>query len=885
MRLEANLCFHLLVGLLLVSSFLEAAPKNQDTLACSPDAGSLVLNEVNTKANPDYIELYFLADTSISADSWYLWVDNGQGPAVPAGDYQAGDYLLLFASLNPSNQEVFLVSSDATTLAIDAPVVVDYLGYGGLGNFHPTWTIPSDCGFVLNNHHAANEEVIDRLPDGTGGWADHGDFATPGAPNDGSTPSCPLGGFSVQAQTYALACPETRAMVTVVAQCADGTTKDDFSGTVDIGLDRTTAAVYTTSSGGSPISQVSFDGSEGGWRTLYVYDNDEHITTLSASDGSVTGSGSIDFRSFGFLLANAPTIDACITSTATLTAYGQLSGATGCSVIEGFSGTKPLKAWFDYLEPAANSAATPLRLQDANGTQTLPGSQPDSANIELDFISGVAQLSLSYADAGQLRLNLRHDLAPYDGSEFGPMLAGNLFSVTPDGFTLRAFTATGELDNPDHEGEPKWKAGEDFLLQVQARCADGTVLSNYQPGAAEMWLEMLQPAAMQPGVLALKGNDYPASYSEPVSWENISSLFSQGAIADGLLDHALARFSEVGVFRLHVRDSNYLGAAIPEQTLTVGRFTPAWLQVTATVDGQLQPACNNLFSYTGETMHYASQPALTITARNAQGLTTQNYSGNFMKLTGTAGGSVFFTAPTQDALQLGQDGINPTRLSAIINSNLGALVDHADGTLSYPLSAIDNFNYTRNGNALIAPYTSAIELTLAAITDGDGIGDDGAEVKLQPAGAEIRFGRLVIDDAYGPQTDDLPLPVRAEYYDGSGFVDNRDDYCTQLTPLAAVGLSNWQENLADGETLVNGAANLLAGSGEIRLSAPGVGTGSDTNDGSVDLTLDLSATAPLQDWLLDDTDGDGSFAENPQGTAGFGMYRGDDRFLYWREVQ
>jgi len=69
------------------------------------------------------------------------------------------------------------------------------------------------------------------------------------------------------------------------------------------------------------------------------------------------------------------------------------------------------------------------------------------------------------------------------------------------------------------------------------------------------------------------------------------------------------------------------------------------------------------------------------------------------------------------------------------------------------------------------------------------------------------------------------------------------------------------------------------------LSAPGVGSGSDTNDGSVEVTLDLALTSPAQPWLLNDEDGDGVFSENPVGTASFGMSRGDDRFLYWRETR
>lgn len=862
------------------------APKSVTDLDCSPVTGSVTLNEINTKANPDYIELYFLADITIDANDWYLWIDQDQQAEVPAGDYAAGDFLLLTASLNPSNQEVMLVSSSADPLTAGEPVVIDYLGYGGAGNFHPTWSVPDSCGTVYADH-SANQEVIDRLPDGTGDWADHSSNATPGASNDGSSASCALSAISVQAQTYALACPMTRAAVSLSALCIDGSLKSDYAGTFTISLDQPSATVYTNSSGGSAVDQVSFDGTEGGILTVYVEDTDEHITTITASESILSGSDSIDFRAYGFLMSSAPSMLACARQTTTLTAYGQDNNASGCDVIEGFNGHKSLKAWFDYLQPDSNEYGTSLILTDLNGDQSLPTIQPDTENIVLDFVNGVANLPISYVDVGQLMINYRYDQLPYDGSELSPMMVSSIpISILPAGFGLRAYTtADTELNNGSTSGEPHWPAGNDFKLQVKAQCVDGTLLPNYQPTDAEIWIEMSLPTTMYTGKLNLKGSDYPTSYTEPASWFNVSGLFSGGMINDSGFDHTKARFSEVGVFRLHVRDSNYLGGAVGEQILTVGRFTPAYLQVNSTQNGQMQPSCNGLFVYTGEAMYYSVPPSITITARNAEGVITGNYSGEFMKLIESAGGAITFINPTSDGTQLGKDATHLTDIDVTLHSNLSNLQDNGDGTFVYFLSALDSFSYTRNDNALVSPYISDIDLVFSSIIDGDGIVDDGVSIVLSPAGAVVRYGRLVLDDAYGPQTDNLTLTVRAEYFDGSDFIDNLDDYCSSIAPMGAVGLSNWQGSLSSGDTSVISSVGLLAGSGEIQLSAPGVGTDGDTNDGSVDLTLDLAITSPVQTWLLNDENGDGVFAENPVGTASFGMYRGDDRFLYWRETQ
>lgn len=72
------------------------------------------------------------------------------------------------------------------------------------------------------------------------------------------------------------------------------------------------------------------------------------------------------------------------------------------------------------------------------------------------------------------------------------------------------------------------------------------------------------------------------------------------------------------------------------------------------------------------------------------------------------------------------------------------------------------------------------------------------------------------------------------------------------------------------------SSNLSQGKSAIRFSAPGAGI-----TGYIDSILNLN-THDLM-WLAEDKDGDGSFDQTTQGRAQFGLYRGSDRVIWWRE--
>jgi MSHA biogenesis protein MshQ len=155
-----------------------------------------------------------------------------------------------------------------------------------------------------------------------------------------------------------------------------------------------------------------------------------------------------------------------------------------------------------------------------------------------------------------------------------------------------------------------------------------------------------------------------------------------------------------------------------------------------------------------------------------------------------------------------------------------------------------------------APFNAEIALALNVIdTDGVAFAGNPASFGTATAGNGIafnggkgmRFGVLKLDNAHGSELLPLRVPMRAMYWNGSGWVTNADDSCTTLP--------NQRDNLAIGNhlgTLTAGnygsgkvpsaALTLGSGRGTIVLAAPNAGT-----SGSADIALNLNPAATTVD--------------------------------------
>ncbi len=669
--------------------------------------------------------------------------------------------------------------------------------------------------------------------------------------------SCTLGSFNITQPAYALACPGTRTQISVQAMCDDGTSvKDDYAGTVDLTSSENGLSEFYASLVSVPtISSIVYDGSETGSKDVFLFHQNENsalqvIATDAAIPVSTTSSNFTNFSTWGFAKTD-PNSFVCGDSTGmTLTAIGQDSTGVSCQILTGFTGVKALKAWYQVNINAAAGADIVSTSLSIASQAVSDSSEPPANNINLTFANGVASIPLEYPNAGQiLAVNFKHDDAPYDNSvaELNGITLNastSSFVARPDKINL-SIAAAANCASADGSCDKFVAAGSDFSLDVEAQCIGGGIADDYQ-GSIDISHALAAPLPGSLGSLAVESA-------------------TVAAVDGGSIQIGNQSISEVGVFDISAEDDNYFGQAIPLFTLDkVGRFYPDHFVMTT---NSTNNSCG-IFSY-------MDQPGIdidyTLQAHKFNGGLTQNYKGSFAKATM---GLV--------AENANDGGSHETRLNGFAATNVAnwsageylyadtdsftRLAGNPDGsysTLQVGVKFVDNDG---DVSSLLSLDMNAGESTTCGV-----VGDCDAKFI---GGLDIRFGQLKLSNVFGPETFDLDMAVRTEYFDGTDFILNTDDNCTNLgvtnPPFTP---SNWTGNLADGDSVISLNSDIASGIGVIRFDAAGLG-----NEGSV--LFNYSANS----WLKTENTGPLSYDDDAVGKVTFGQYRGNDRMIYWREV-
>jgi hypothetical protein len=502
---------------------------------------------------------------------------------------------------------------------------------------------------------------------------------------------------------------------------------------------------------------------------------------------------------------------------------------------------------------AATATVEVLNAADNSGTVDVYGCRGSWTVAQslgtVTFAGGTAQVSGTFLDAGlkEARIKVTDSTTGAAGCSIDNFaIRPASFNVAPSQGTETTAGTVTALTNAGTAGLPRHKAGQPFTIVATARSANGVAVSAYD-GTPDATAVALAPATTSGTV----------------------TIGSWGAASNGVRQTDTARYSEAGPVTITLKDSNWASVDADDTaasqrefsgTVDAGRFIPDHFRVT---EGSLAPACAaGGFSYLGDTLTWAT-PAVTLTAESASNTTTLNYEGALAKLPATLGAPAYASlAGTLDTAGLADPAVG-TATAGVASITLPALsfVRALAGAFDAEIR-VDLPAFTDDDD--VAPAESPI--VLGALTAGGGVAFSGG-AKSQ------RFGRLYFVPAYGSERLPMAVTLRAEYFDGIVFLHNAADACTTLATgdvtLAGIG----------GQThAVTAAGN---GLWTVTLTAPNA-------TGQASLSVDLASppVTPAVAWplLQADADGDGTYAEDPAGTATFGLYAQDQRWIYQREV-
>ncbi|WP_439830489.1 DUF6701 domain-containing protein [Aeromonas caviae] len=662
-------------------------------------------------------------------------------------------------------------------------------------------------------------------------------------------------------------------------------------------------------------SQVSYNGNtatvnfSGGTTTLQLRNNLATAITVGVSGSTPStkplsttlcraGSGALSaaactlsFADSGFLF-NVPDTLANRPQQVVMKAVKKDDASQQC--VPSFAGvSKPVRFWSDYVSPASNTFGSKVTV-NGNAIATSQGASTTS-NLSFDS-KGETTLTVSYPDAGQMRLNARHDGS---GDTAGLVITGSdLFVSRPVGLCITPIQGTcsaGDITCPVFK-----RTGDSFSLNIQAMAWQSDSDGDICTGNGTTPNFVLSDIALTSELVAPQGG--VAAQVTPTRYSHVAASASLNTPALSL--------NEVGVFRIKATppvatspegstvSTGYFGYSIPPATsVPLGRFVPWDFNMTS---GTVTPACGG-FSY-------MSQPfgvQTVVEARNKEGSVTRNYRDAFAR-----GALTLVAANNQDGVdrsnrlaplaaswtegtgkQSGQTRFMRLReltpsLTApeepLPHLRLGLRVTDGETPETSFLSG-RNMNPAVSGNCQSGVNCTARQLSILQ-------GENNTMIAY--------YGRLLASTRQGAASAPLALPLQVQYFEGGLWRANSQDrransqdICTQIS-LAGGGIvftdAEQRYDSATGDLILKDGTRIRLGLGNVAPGGTQVGFDAGETrfhfaapNQSVripyEILLDKQPSQPV--WLADP-----ATADHLLGEAIFGRDRGNDRIIYRREV-
>lgn len=709
--------------------------------------------------------------------------------------------------------------------------------------------------------------------------------------------------------------------ITITARDSDSQIMTDYTGTLTLATSSDNADWSKTSTAGdaqgvlspgtadSGSASYTFDADslDQGQVTLQLSNSHAQAVTISAADiaaGVSSTSSSLTFAENAFIVSmTESTLDDDMIAGRSHSMRVQMirrDPVTGeCGAAEAYD-TASVKAWISRAS-SDPGAAEPSLTNANNDTVQLPSAKPAIANITFPFVDGTAHFYLLASDVGKYRLNILDSSGSFADGEisggsselvarpfgFAISIDGNpaATSATGSAFTpaganfLVTVKAIGWQANDDNDDSGSPDGHNDSDPSNNASLTDNNVLTYF--GRETPAESVTLTGALR---LPVGGTDPGLGDGDPSSNDGRQIInFVNGV---GTTDKV--HFSEVGIIEVaaSITSDGYLGQAAAKtlrtssQSSQVGRFIPSHFSIQTQA---LEAACTQQlsFSYMGQTFH----SEYDIHAWNALGGPAANYRDQFAKLDGVSLGAISVKAidqtvptPLNSRITAQQHDFGPWA-NGVARVRSG-LVLQRDPTPEEPfeqlnigVSVIDNDSVT---------VTSANE-----DMDSD---NDATDDAVRLGATEVRYGRLILMDSFGPETADLPVRFGSEFWRDGFWQVNPDDDCTAIAltdityngqPISVTG--NRTVAIAGGSTtgqyqqLSTTDVVLSAGDAGHYFTPPGAG-----NTGRLEVDVNL-VNYP---WLQFDWNDDGAYSDSvlPTATMTFGSYRGHDRIIHWREV-
>jgi len=315
-------------------------------------------------------------------------------------------------------------------------------------------------------------------------------------------------------------------------------------------------------------------------------------------------------------------------------------------------------------------------------------------------------------------------------------------------------------------------------------------------------------------------------------------------------------YSEVGSVQISISDSSFANVDLADSsagerlisgsTLTVGRFVPdsyATSVTTAGVFATANGACTasgSGYTFAGQAFSWATLPQVRLTARNAAGVTTQNWTGSLMKLVAATHASAIFSIGNAGGSMLA------TALGPVTVTDIGA------GMATLTRSSADSFVVNRATSTPLATVNPTLGITTNVndTSEGGTAGNTATAASAVQsgisfnAGSAFHHGRIQLVSGHGDARVGVRVLVELQRFTSAGWARMSEDRGCISVPATAVAIGNGRGRFANAGicaaplpagsiTTAGGRAWLrlpgspgaLPGAVTVRLNLGGAGTG------------------------------------------------------------